>query len=246
MKKIFIVGCSYTNWNDGDCFGESYPALIAKEYPNWHVYDKSEPGGSNDSVYLRLRYLEKLYGAPDKVIVQWTHLGRTNINIFDQPTPREHTASTLNNYTYFAENGDDVDKDGSIVVNPSLLSLSTKWNKKQSNRLRKITGLGSEVTTLFYSWFLNSQTLYWNTQKEIDLVNAVYGKDNVLMYDWQYRHSPGTHLTMPDNWIGSLAYAFRKKNKFMSLGIDDAPHYAAEGHLEVYKWLEPHLNKLLT
>ena len=246
MKKIFIVGCSYTNWNDGDCLGESYPALIAKEYPNWHVYDASEPGGSNDSVYLRLRYLEKLYGAPDKVIVQWTHLGRTNINIFDQPTPREHTASTLNNYTYFAENGDDVDKDGSIVVNPSLLSLSTKWNKKQSNRLRKITGLGSEVTTLFYSWFLNSQTLYWNTQKEIDLVNAVYGKDNVLMYDWQYRHSPGTHLTMPDNWIGSLAYAFRKKNKFMSLGIDDAPHYAAEGHLEVYKWLEPHLNKLLT
>ena len=123
MKKLFIVGCSYTHWSDGDCFGESYPALIAKEYPNWHVYDASEPGGSNDSVYLRLRYLEKLYGAPDKIIVQWTHLPRTTV-VTDEFIPRDFKHNTVENYTYCEQSVNDknfpsvtiVDTNNEIVI----------------------------------------------------------------------------------------------------------------------------------
>ena len=37
----------------------------------------------------------------------------------------------------------------------------------------------------------------------------------------------------------------RKKDKFMSLGVDDAPHYGEEGQAEVYKWLSPHLEEFL-
>ena len=246
MKKLFIVGCSYTHWSDGDCFGESYPALIAKEYPNWHVYDAGEPGGANDSVYLRLQYLTEQYGTPDKVIVQWTHLGRTNVFLQELThMPRVTEYITEGNYTFHTE---QEHPSSSFAITPSTVDPVNRsgFHKLQLKKLSRSSKLRMQTLEQFYAWFLDSQTLYWNTQKEIDLVNAVYGKDNVLMYDWQYRHSPGTHLTMPDNWIGSLAYAFRKKNKFMSLGIDDAPHYAAEGHLEVYKWLEPHLNKLLT
>jgi hypothetical protein len=245
MKKIFIVGCSYTNWNDGDCFGESYPALIAKEYPNWHVYDASEPGGSNDSVYLRLRYLEKLYGAPDKIIVQWTHLPRTTV-VTDEFIPRDFKHNTVENYTYCEQSVNYKNFPSVTITRQMLFKKTIKRRRRQQQILINDTGLSLKHLSIFYAWFLNSQTLFWNTQKEIDLVNAVYGKDNVLMYDWHNQYSPGSMLTISDNWIGSLAYAFRKKNKFMSLGIDDAPHYAAEGHLEVYKWLMPHLNKLLT
>ena len=63
------------------------------------AYYASEPGGSNDSVYLRLRYLEKLYGAPDKVIVQWTHLTRTTV-VTDEFIPRDFKHNTVENYTY--------------------------------------------------------------------------------------------------------------------------------------------------
>jgi len=115
--------------------------------------------------------------------------------------------------------------------------------------LAKASSLPVEQLTAFYSWYLDSHQHRWNTQKEIDLVNAVYGKDNVLMFDWYNRHHhPGsndeTSITVPSNWIGSVATAFGDK-KFMQLGVDDSPHYGAEGQLEVYKWLELYVNKLL-
>jgi hypothetical protein len=244
MKKLFIVGCSYTNWNDGDCFGKSYPALIAKEYPDWHIYDASECGGTNDSAYLRLRHFEKLYGAPNKVIIQWTHLGRTNIVTTNEFVPRDFKHSTIENYTYCLQ---------SNIVFPSVTITASTFFKKTPRRMQRQqqllindAGLSLKQLSNFYSWFLNSQPLLWNTQKEIDLVNAVYGTDNVLMYDWQNRNSPSACLSMPGNWIGSVADAFAKDNKFMKLGIDDSPHYGSEGQLEVFKWLMPHLNKLLT
>jgi hypothetical protein len=243
MKKLFIVGCSYTNFRDGECFGKSYPALIAKDYPHWHIYDASEPGGSNDSVYLRLRYLEKLYGAPDKVIVQWTHLTRTTV-VTDEFIPRDFKHNTVENYTYCEQS--DIKFPSVSITRSTFFLKTTNQIRRQQQILINDTGLLLKHLSIFYAWFLNSQTLFWNTQKEIDLVNAVYGKDNVLMYDWHNRYHPGTHLTMPDNWIGSVADAFAKDNKFMRLGVDDSPHYAAEGQLEVYKWLMPHLNKLLT
>lgn len=243
MKKLFIVGCSYTNFRDGECFGKSYPALIAKDYPHWHIYDASEPGGSNDSVYLRLRYLEKLYGAPDKVIVQWTHLTRTTV-VTDEFIPRDFKHNTVENYTYCKKS--DIKFPSVSITRSTFFLKTTNQIRRQQQILTTTTKLTLGMLSNFYSWFLNSQSLFWNTQKEIDLVNAVYGKDNVLMYDWQNRNSPGTYLSMSSNWIGSVADAFAKDNKFMRLGVDDAPHYAAEGQLEVYKWLMPHLNKLLT
>ena len=79
MKRLFVIGCSYTSWREGKCYGSSYPALIAQQYPDWQVYDASEPGSSNDSAFFRLQHLERTYGKPDKIIIQWTHLSLIHI-----------------------------------------------------------------------------------------------------------------------------------------------------------------------
>ena len=254
MKKIFIVGCSYSHWYDGDCHNESYPALIAKHFPDCHVYDLSEPGGANDSAYLRLRQCEENVGSPDKVIIQWTHLGRANIVMDDSHTPRfpfsdfktDAVDGRFTNYTYF---DDSFKSNKSVCVTPSLLDNIVGTNKhRRLAMFAESTLLSVKTIKQFFSWYLNSHQQRWNLQKEIDLVNAVYGKDNVLMFDWgNGYHHPGSDsehsITVPSNWIGSVADAL--DNKFMALGVDDAPHYAAEGHLEVYKWLSPHIRKLL-
>tara|TARA_R110000796_G_scaffold48135_4_gene115606 strand:- start:510 stop:1256 length:747 start_codon:yes stop_codon:yes gene_type:complete len=247
MKKLFIAGCSYSHWSDGYCFNESYPALIAKHFPEWHVYDLSEPGGANDSVYLRLRQCEDNVGTPDKVIVQWTHLGRANIVLTDSHTPRfiYSDFKTIDNYTYF---DDHFETNESICVKASLLTTDHDKHRRLE-MFAQSSALPVEYLTAFYSWYLDSHQQRWNTQKEIDLVNAVYGQDNVLMFDWYNRHHhPGsndeTSITVPSNWVGSVATEFGD-TKFMQLGVDDAPHYGHEGQLEVYKWLEQYFNKLL-
>ena len=57
--NLAIIGCSYSNYYDGDCFGNTYPKLIADNYSNINVYDASLGGASNDSCYLRLQNIEK-------------------------------------------------------------------------------------------------------------------------------------------------------------------------------------------
>ena len=42
-----IIGDSATHWFHGDCLGETYPALIAKHFPNYNVVDLSIIGSGN-------------------------------------------------------------------------------------------------------------------------------------------------------------------------------------------------------
>ena len=42
-----IIGDSATHWFHGDCLGETYPALIAKHFPNYNVIDLSIIGSGN-------------------------------------------------------------------------------------------------------------------------------------------------------------------------------------------------------
>ena len=77
--NLAIIGCSYSNYYDGDCFGNTYPKLIADNYSNINVYDASLGGASNDSCYLRLQNIEKNFGSIDKIIVQLTLPYRTSI-----------------------------------------------------------------------------------------------------------------------------------------------------------------------
>jgi len=223
LKKLFIGGCSYSHWSDGKCFEQSYPALIAKNYPDWHVYDASYGGSANDGIFWRFQHLEEKFGPPDKVIVQWTTNGRHQWIESDSNITFKNSKN-ISNYTFTPE----FDSDKFITISASVL-------KNLPNSLKK-----------FYVPYLESH--HHNTyiiQKEIALVNALYGKENVLMFDWHKHWSPGSNSKMPDNWIGSVANAFKRKKKFEKLGIDNAPHYDAVGHLEVYKWLRPHLANLL-
>jgi len=283
MKNLVILGCSYTHWWDGKCFNKSYPALIARDYPEYHVWDMSEPGGSNDTIYLRLRFLERHYNVvPDKIIIQWTTLSRTNINlnwkngfnpkIKDYRTSKDWKAGTGQvieredldiepwnitqiteelldqsppNYSWHPETEWPID---SITVNPGLIRLDTnKYHKKLIKKLYQHSKVGLHQLRNFYSWYLGSTTNLWAVQKEIDLVTAKYGVDNIMSFDWRNHWSPSFHpsIEMASHNVGCVAHAFRKKNKFMELGVDDAPHYGEEGHAEVYKWLTPHIRKLL-
>ncbi len=246
MKNLLILGCSYSHWWDGKCFGKSYPALIAQNYPNYHVYDMSEPGGSNDTLYLRLKFLKEEFGViPDKILIQFTHLSRTNLNLRYPVKPARVSYETLNNYTYHLENDWP---DHSLTITPSLIRPDTNsYHMKLLRRLNKITLVNINLLRMFYTWYVYSETNFWNIQKEIDLVNYAYGTQNILSFDWVGHYSPGvhSHISIPNKHLGSISYAFRKKDKFMSLGVDDAPHYGEEGQAEVYKWLSPHLEEFL-
>ena len=63
-----IVGCSYSHWFYGDCELKSYPALIAKKFPQYNVIDLSIISGSNESAFFRLHNFEQKY---DQNIVEY-------------------------------------------------------------------------------------------------------------------------------------------------------------------------------
>ena len=68
MNNLAIIGCSYTHWYDSNALLQTYPYLIAKNFPNYKVYDLSIPGGGNSSAFLRCKFVEDYYGIKlDKV-----------------------------------------------------------------------------------------------------------------------------------------------------------------------------------
>ena len=64
--NLAIIGCSYTNYWDGNLFGNTYPKLIADDHSDINVYDASIGGAGNDSCYLRLRNIERNFGLFNK------------------------------------------------------------------------------------------------------------------------------------------------------------------------------------
>jgi hypothetical protein len=119
---------------------------------------------------------------------------------------------------------------------------------------------------------MSSNLPIWLCEKEIDHINSHYGIDNVLIFAW-YRKidldstsknffayiwetalgkalgnksntEADLEINLPKNYIGSIEDKLSSK-VFWNIGVDDAPHYASEGHLKVFDALKPDIVKLL-
>lgn len=248
---IAVVGCSYSHWDDTECFLESYPALIAKNYPDYNVVDLSSPGSSNDSAYIRLFHFEKTTGYKiKKVLFQLTHFGRElvffdwNIKSFDLWHEGYYVQ---NNYLY--TKGDFCDN---LCIVTATIGSKHRWSRRMRSELAKFFGLKEGILTSYYLQKFTTDQNVWKLQREIDLINGHYGINNVLVYSW-HRNLDTTSITtpkdlkipvLPHNYIGSVEEWIGNK-RFWKLKEDDAPHYGARGHQVVFKQLEPRIDTLL-
>jgi len=179
-KNLAIIGCSYTNHRDSNSLFNTYPALIAKHFPDYFVIDLSVPGSSNCTAYLRLKWYEERYNTKiDKVIFQITHLYRTflhsktpaynmqlgNINLFEETYVKDN---------YFYSNGVLDNKNG---MHFSLNSSDPKikwiykyfpWYFKKAKDL--------ELGTTWKS--------HWETLQMINLIDRAY---DTVFFHWHNR-----------------------------------------------------------
>lgn len=247
MKKYMaFLGCSYSNWDDGNCFYYSYPALVSKEFNNYNIVDMSIPGSSNDTLFLRLKYYEDNNKIKfDKIIVQITHLPRTFImfkeNIDFNLDNILLDFSNKDNY-YYTDTGWNIN----IMDSIGISSLSKGNSKNRVTRLEKFFGEPRELLDGVFSRDFSSWKYTWNLIEQIELLNFKYGRENVLFFSW---HTPDnalytTYLCKLTNYLGSIQEAFGNE-KFFNLGVDKCPHYNDLGHLEIFNWLKPELSKFV-
>lgn len=255
-KNLAIVGCSYTHYYDGNCLFESYPALVAKQYKDYNVIDLSVPGGTNDSVYYRIRSFEKEYNIKfDKVIFQITHYNRflympkydwKKHNIYREVMQKE-------NYIY--TDGEYDDQDWINVTVGFLEQDNSQYYNKQYydetlKRIQSLTKVHRKSWQSYVMHYMESDVLVLILQKEIDLVNAVYGEENVLFFSWHAAidttkdNNSVIMLELPKNYVGSVEKMLGE-NLFYKAGVDDAPHYDNKGMMLVFKKLKPSLDRLL-
>jgi len=250
--NLAVVGCSYSHYADGNCLFKSYPAYIAENFPDWNVVDLSSPGSSNDSAYLRLFNFEHNYKIKfDKVIFQITHFDRLiYFNRYSNLDQNLWTHVVKNNYFY-------TENDGQFYENSYLTMSSTiglpdrppgNWNEYRRKKISKWIGLKEKyIVKCIMGEFLSNKSI-WHCQKEINLINATYGSNNVLVYSWHKGIDKGKNLKseifFPKNWKKSMEERLTT-DKFWKLSIDDAGHFDDIGHLEAYKALEPDIKNLI-
>lgn len=258
-----IVGCSYTHWLEGNCLGESYPAIIAKQFPNYNIVDLSIMGSSNESVFLRLYNFERIHKIKfSKILWQLTHFFREliimdynrNENIFKDIQKVENyccTSGYFSKHITFLVAGF---KDSNMAI------MSDYFDIKETD---------------LYKYYVNksaSNQGVWLLQKEIALINSHYGRDNVLIFAWhknidldstsknyfayKWNRSLGNatgdrsntardlEIDLPKNYVGSMQDMLGH-DQFWKLGVDDAPHYGSNGHNKVFEALEPNVQELL-
>lgn len=252
MSKPFlgVVGCSYTHWADGECFGHNYPAFVAKDHPEYNVIDLSAPGSSNDSAYFRLFHFEKLLNIKfAKVIFQITHFGRELVfGDWDWNALELWREGLYVNDNLVYTKGEFVD---SLNVITATIEDKHAWSKHNRQWLQKFFMLRESMLASYYTQKFTTDEMVWKVQKEINLINAMYGIDNVLIFPW-HRNIDSTNpsrrknlkIFLPDNIQPSIEELLGHK-RFRKLGIDDAPHYNARGQAEVYRVLEPRIDSLL-
>ena len=267
-----IVGDSATHWFHGDCLGESYPALIAKHFPNYNVVDLSIVGSGNDSAFFRLHKFEKQYNIKfTKIIYQLTHFYRELIFIdYNKDEFIWNNISNKENYYYtqgkwekhanFEVQQNKMDRQFSGGDGVSRSSLAEYFDVK---------------STELYKYYVNrmsSNLPIWLCEKEIDHINSHYGIDNVLIFAWYSKidlvstsknffayiwettlgkalgdksnKESDLEIDLPKNYIGSIEDKLGSK-VFWKIGVDDAPHYAGEGHSKVFDVLKQDVVKLM-
>lgn len=227
--KIAVLGCSYSNWWDANIFNESVPALIAKDNANITVYDASIGGCGNNSLYLRVKNIEKNFGSLDKVIVQLTTTNRSSIILSKKAIKQLGNWKKQHNYHYI---------DGTT---PYWIMLTQGKLKSDDFKKQWETLFPLNSSLDYINSYNTTFDPYFQTQQQIDLLNYKYGKENVLFYSWFNENKKS--IDLPDNYIGSVQTQFGiKMNKFK---IDNEYHFNNHGHNAVYKWLKPSINQLL-
>ena len=250
IKYLAVIGCSYTNWQEHNCWYESYPALISKEFDNYFVVDLSIPGGSNNSAYFRLKSFEEFYRIKfDKIIFQLTHKRRDTL-FFNE----ELEINQVNSFDSMQMQNNYIGIKGGFnrkVVDTVTANvfIDEPDNTDRWKNIKKYFNIkSSSIRSVFNSLMISSKGI-WETQQQIDLINAVYGKQNVLQFSWfKNLEAPGINsssgINYPENFIGSIQEAFGD-DKFYMLSPDSDVHYGPAGHKEVFDFLNPHLKKLL-
>ena len=240
--KIFALGCSFSSFHSGMCgFGNSWVHRLAKDNPEHHIYDASLGGAGNDHILHRLMLLEKNYGVADKIIVQLTNPNR-NTTLLDKKWWKEGlNFSTKDNLTYH----DDI-RLHQYFVQGSFF-VETVRQKKRRIKFAKHMDLAEDLLIKYFGTYLKHYDNVVKTQMAIDLINRLYGKQNVLFFTWHdfSNFSSWKYVDIPTNHIGSVQSRFNKDNKFYRLGTDTSPHYGAEGHKAVYKWLKEKIGHLI-
>ena len=268
---IGIIGCSYTHWSDpkstweqirhrvyseedsnsSDCLGESYPAIIAKQFPNYNVVDLSIVSSGNDSVFFRLHNFETQYNIKfSKIIWQLTHFNRELV-FFDYNI-NENIFSNIQQYKNYYFTSGRFNKH----INFTIMSRQHGGLHDHMDELNKYFQINKIDLYKYYVNKFGSNQNVWILQKEIDHVNSHYGKNNVLIFAWHKKIDRGyigtnfTRLTddveidMPSNYIGSIEHMLGT-DTFFELGIDHAPHFGPNGHSKVFDFLQPDVVKLM-
>ena len=248
--NIAFVGCSYTHWEDGDCKNKNYPALFAKAYPEHNIYDLSIPGASNDSIYFRLYYAQKHYGVRfDKIVVQMTHFARTlhwyNKWEYEWDEPLGQDSYSKKNYTSI---GSRYSFKNFNTITSGVVFFENIWQSKVAKKIEKSIGIKFSQLQKYFAHEFDGHKYVWQCQKELDTVNGVYGKENVIIFSWHENFDSKTSkhhdIILPDNYIGSVDKTFGKKFK-EDYAADSSPHFNAAGHLAIYKWLSPHIKSYM-
>ena len=268
-----VVGCSYSHWSFDNCLGESYPGLIAKNYPDYNVVDLSIISGGNDSAFFRLHTFEKQNNIKfTKIIFQLTHFYRELIFLdYNKDDILWEDPGTKENYFYTKGRWS---KHGNF---PYVFGPNN--DRPFSGRLLAIRNeltdyFGIKITDL-YRYYVNkmgSNQPLWICEKEIDHINSHYGIDNVLIFAWhknidlestrkdyfayKWNRDLGNadgdksnkesdlEIDLPKNYIGSIQDMLGH-DQFWKLGVDEAPHYGVEGHMKVYTLLDTNIQELL-
>lgn len=245
LKNVAVIGCSYTNWRDGDCLLQSYPALIANDFPEYNVIDLSICGDSNSTVYYKIKQAEKQLKIKfDKIIWQITHVWR--MCYFNQEYLKYNPFDFLKkkNYIYtFGEYQGNFTQKQMVPLQPWMLGSTElskgSWAKEVMKNIKMNFGLDEKSIFSIIENYHN----HWHLQETVDLLNAVYGTDNVLMFSW-HNHNELNTISFENNYIGTAQEWVG--DKFFEIGVDNAPHYNDAGHRLIYKNIYPDVNRLLT
>ena len=241
LKNIVIVGCSYSHYTDGKCFGASYPALIAKNNQEYNVFDLSICGDSNATAYYKIKNTEEKYKIKfDKIIWQITHLER-NI-YFSSKYLRYNPLEIIQKRNYFYTQGEYTDQynQTDLVALQSWMTYDDKrdWIVEYMKQLKNKHGL--DMNTILCMCENNQH--HWQVQQTIDLFNARYGIENVLMFGWHGTIARSS-FKFESNFKGCVEDWLGKS--FHRYAVDDAPHLNEAGHAQIYKHLYPDVKRLL-
>ena len=232
-----VVGCSYSHWSFDNCLGETYPGLIAKNYPDYNVVDLSIISAGNDSAFFRLHTFEKQNNIKfTKIIFQLTHFFRELIFLgynkddilWKDPGIKENLFYTKGRWSKHG-NFDVKQIKGSPPYKP-FQGRDTFSGKEGASR-NELADYFDIKSTDLYKYYINkmgSNQPLWITEKEIDHINSHYGIDNVLIFAWHKKidlESTGSNFFayMWDLALGNTIGD--KSNKQSDLEIDLPKNY---------------------